>query len=249
MQASNSVRRTGVAGGELYQLNNITPALGKFTVDKTIIDCYNKNTVVILRKLFKRRKTMPRNFLFTKEQILNAALDLTREKGFAAVSARALGAKLGTSSQPIFGYFENMAAVQNGIIEAAGKLYRSYLNEDMASGKYPPYKASGMAYIRFAREEKELFKLLFMRDRTEEEKATVAPEADMLLDLICKQVNITRDSARLFYLEMWAYVHGIATMLATGYFDWSEELCSQSLTDMYRGLKYKYENSIPNRGL
>lgn len=192
---------------------------------------------------------MPRKFLFTKEQILEAALDLTREKGFGAVSARALGNKLGTSSQPIFGYFENMADVQSGIIEAANNLYRSYLDEDMASGKYPPYKASGMAYIRFAREEKELFKLLFMRDRTEEEKATAAPETEMLLDLICKQVSITRESAMLFFLEMWAYVHGIATMLATGYFDWSEELCSQSLTDMYRGLKCKYENTLTNRGL
>ncbi len=192
---------------------------------------------------------MPRKFLFTKEQILEAALDLTREKGFGAVSARALGNKLGTSSQPIFGYFENMADVQSGIIEAANNLYRSYLDEDMASGKYPPYKASGMAYIRFAREEKELFKLLFMRDRTEEEKATAAPETEMLLDLICKQVSIPRESAMLFFLEMWAYVHGIATMLATGYFDWSEELCSQSLTDMYRGLKCKYENTLTNRGL
>ena len=41
----------------------------------------------------------------------------------------------------------------------------------MSAGQYPPYKASGMAYIRFAREQRELFKLLFMRDRTNEEKA------------------------------------------------------------------------------
>ena len=48
------------------------------------------------------------------------------------------------------------------------ELYQNYLKEDMASGKYPPYKASGMAYIRFAKEEKELFRLLFMRDRSHE---------------------------------------------------------------------------------
>ena len=41
----------------------------------------------------------------------------------------------------------------------------------MAAGKYPVYKASGMAYIRFAKEERELFKLLFMRDRTGEKIA------------------------------------------------------------------------------
>lgn len=116
------------------------------------------------------------------------------------------------------------------------------MKEDMASGKYPPYKASGMAYIRFAREEKELFKLLFMRDRTSEEKAEQAPETEMITGLICRQVKITKERAMLFYLEMWAYVHGIATMLVTGFYDWSEELCSKTLTDMYQGLKYKYEN-------
>lgn len=40
---------------------------------------------------------MPRNFMFTKEQVKNAAIELTRERGFAAVTARALGEKLGSS--------------------------------------------------------------------------------------------------------------------------------------------------------
>lgn len=184
---------------------------------------------------------MPRNFMFTKEEILSAALDLTREKGFSAVSARSLGEKLGTSSRPIFSHFENMADVQNGIIETANRLYQNYLKEDMSKGKYPPYKASGMAYIRFAREEKELFKLLFMCDRTGEDKSKISEETQMLSQLICKQVNITKEQAMLFQLEMWAYVHGIAVMIATNFYDWDEELCSQTLTDMYQGLKLKYE--------
>ncbi len=109
---------------------------------------------------------MPRDFLFTKEEILKAAVDLTREKGFAAVSARALGEKLGTSSRPVFSHFGNMAGVQSGIIDAANEIYQSFRQEEISSGKYVPYKAGGMAYIRFASEEKELFKLLFIRDRS-----------------------------------------------------------------------------------
>lgn len=185
---------------------------------------------------------MPRKFLFTKEEIVQAALDLTREKGIDAVTARALGIKLDTSPRPIFSYFESMAEVKQAIICEANQIYQSCLKQDMASGKYPPYKASGMAYIRFAREERELFKLLFMCDRTEEDKTHVAEETEMLAGLICQQVNITKEQAMLFYLEMWAYVHGIATMIATGFYDWSEQLCSQTLTDMYQGLKYKFEH-------
>lgn len=183
---------------------------------------------------------MPRSFMFTKEEILNAALDLTRAGGVGAVTARALGAKLGTSSQPIFGHFKSMAEVKDEVIRAANALYQGYLKNDMSEGKYPPYKASGMAYIRFAKEERELFKLLYMRDRRLEEKK-IDPSAEKLVDLIVRQVHITRARAWMFYLEMWAYVHGIATMAATGFYDWSEELASESLTDMYLGLKYKYE--------
>ena len=113
---------------------------------------------------------MPRNFMFTKEEIVQAALDLTRERGASAVTARALGQKLGSSSRPIFSYFSSMSEVQVAVLQAAQQLYQRYLAEDMAAGKYPPYKAGGMAYIRFAKEEKELFRLLFMRDRTQEAK-------------------------------------------------------------------------------
>ncbi len=189
---------------------------------------------------------MARKFLFTKEQILNAALNITRKKGFSAVTARAVGNELGSSYRPICSYFENMAEVQSAVINAANEIYQNYLKEDMASGKYPPYKASGMAYIRFAREEKELFKLLFMRNRAKEDQTKKAAETETIVSLICKQVNIPEDQAMLFYVEMWTYVHGIATMIATDYYDWDEDLASKSLTDMYRGLKYKYENQNEN---
>ncbi len=186
---------------------------------------------------------MARKVMFTKQEILNAALDITRESGFDSVTARAIGNKLGTSYRPICSFFENMSKVQNAVIEEANKIYQNYLKEDMANGKYPPYKASGMAYIRFATEEKELFKLLFMRERTNAEKVKFLSEFEMLSELIRKQVNgITKEQATLFYLEMWTYVHGIATMIATNFYDWDKELCSKTLTDMYLGLKEKYEN-------
>lgn len=186
---------------------------------------------------------MARKVMFTKQEIINAALDITRESGFSAVTARAIGSKLGTSYRPICSFFESMADVQNAVIKEANEIYQNYLKEDMSSGKYPPYKASGMAYIRFATKEKELFKLLFMRERTNEEKAKVASEFEIISELIVKQINgITKEQASLFYLEMWTYVHGIATMIATNFYDWNEELCSRTLTDMYLGLKQKYEN-------
>lgn len=137
---------------------------------------------------------MARKVMFTKQEILNAALEITRESGFDSVTARAIGNKLGTSYRPICSFFESMADVQSAVIKEANEIYQNYLKEDMSSGKYPPYKASGMAYIRFAGEEKELFKLLFMRERTNEEKSEFSREFGMLSELICKQINgITKE--------------------------------------------------------
>ncbi|MCM1190791.1 MAG: WHG domain-containing protein [Butyrivibrio sp.] len=183
---------------------------------------------------------MPPKFKFTKEEISNAALNITRKSGLSGLTARALAAELGCSVKPIFGLFENMEEVQRTVYVSAQNMYRDCLQKDMAEGKYPPYKASGMAYIRFAKEERELFRLLFMRDRSREEPTENREEIRPLLELIQRNLGISEDEAYLFHIEMWLYVHGIATMIATSYLDWQEEFISKVLTDAYMGLKYRY---------
>ncbi len=183
---------------------------------------------------------MPKSSKFSKDKIIAAAMALVREGGMEQLTARNLGRALGVSACPIFTAFQGMAEVQQAIQKRANELYKSYLSEDMASGKYPPYKASGMAYIRFAREEREFFKLLFMRDRHKEEASEDRESIRSILDLIQTNLNLNEDEAYLFHLEMWLYVHGIATMVATDYLNWKEEFISTALTDAYRGLLYRF---------
>ena len=182
---------------------------------------------------------MPPKCRFTREEIIQAALDLTAEKGVGALTARGLAQRLGSSAKPIFGLFANMEEVQQEVVKAANLRYQEYLRQDMSAGRYPPYKASGMAYIRFAREQKELFKLLFMRDRTHEEK-DAGDELEALLGLIQKNMGLSRDDAYRFHLEMWIYVHGIATMIATAYLEWDMDFISAALTDAYQGLRLRF---------
>ena len=182
---------------------------------------------------------MPPKCRFTREEIIQAALDLTAEKGVGALTARGLAQRLGSSAKPIFGLFANMDEVQQEVVKAANLRYQEYLRQDMSAGRYPPYKASGMAYIRFAREQRELFKLLFMRDRTHEEKAA-GDELEALLGLIQKNMGLSRDDAYRFHLEMWIYVHGIATMIATAYLEWDMDFISAALTDAYQGLRLRF---------
>ena len=100
-----------------------------------------------------------------KQDIIEAAIELIRKDGASALGSRTLAAALGCSTQPIFSNFSCMEDLESEVIAAAYEKYASYLTAEAASGKQPRYKAFGLAYIRFAREERELFKLLFMRDR------------------------------------------------------------------------------------
>ena len=97
---------------------------------------------------------MPPKAKFTKEQILKSALEIVRESGIDALSARSLGTALGCSPQPIFSYFENMEDVKNEVISAAKSIYAKYINEGLK--KSPTFKGVGMKYIEFAKDEPKL---------------------------------------------------------------------------------------------
>lgn len=135
-----------------------------------------------------------------------------------------------------------MDEVQQEVLKAGYQFYGEAIARAMESGEYPPYKASGMAYIDFARREKHLFRLLFMRNRSQEEVTRqLGDDAGPLLDLIQRAAGISRESARMFHLEMWIYVHGIASMAATSFLDWDTELISASLTDVYMGVLARFK--------
>ena len=74
---------------------------------------------------------MPPKAKFTKEQIVNAALDIIRENGTSELTARALGKRLGSSACPIFTVFDNMEEVLTETVKAAKILYSSYIKEGL----------------------------------------------------------------------------------------------------------------------
>ena len=180
---------------------------------------------------------MPPKVKITKEEIVRTAVDLVR-KG-EAINARTLAATLNCSTQPIFSNFATMEELRQAVTQKAEALYLEYMQQETESGAYPAYKASGMAYIRFAKEEKELFKLLYMCDRTEVHDED-SPLFQMMEGLVQESTGLESLEARLFHLEMWAFVHGIATMFATNYLDLPQELVSKMTSDCFQGLRKQY---------
>lgn len=183
---------------------------------------------------------MPPKVRVTREDIIRTATDIVRESGAEALNARTVAAVLGCSTQPIFSNFATMEDLRFAVVESADALYQEYVSRETESGEYPPYKASGMAYIRFAKEEKELFKLLYMCDRTEADGPAETQSFTQMTDLVRRNTGADDDTAKLFHLEMWAYVHGIATMFATGFLDLDWKLVSRMLTDAYLGMRKQY---------
>jgi len=183
---------------------------------------------------------MPPKVRITKEDIVNAALEIVRIGGAAAINARTVAAMLRCSTQPVFSNFATMEALRLAVVEKADGLYQTYIRQEIESKQYPDYKASGMAYIRFAREERELFKLLFMRDRTGEDIPAELELDDQMEAIVQHNTGLTGGDMKLFHMQMWALVHGIATMFATGFLDLPWELVSKMLTDAYLGLRKQY---------
>ncbi len=183
---------------------------------------------------------MPPKVKITKENIIKVAVDIVRSDGEEGINARNIASRLNCSTQPVFSNFASMSELRLAVIKKADEMCNQYINNEVEKREYPPYKASGMAYIRFAKEEKELFKLLYMRDRTEEEGKENSILSEDMETIVSSNTGLSGSKMEIFHLEMWAYVHGIATMFATGFLNLSWELVSKMLTDSYQGLRKQY---------
>lgn len=182
---------------------------------------------------------MPPKTKITKQDIIEKTLELLRSEGEGAINARSIAAALGCSTQPIFSNFSSMEELEESVVAAAYERYLGFLAREAASGKYPEYKSYGRAYIRFASEERELFKLLFMSDKKGKARLDT-PDFEASVKLIMKTTPLSEEKARLMHLEMWSCVHGIATMIATSFLLLEDELISQMLSDVYQGIRARH---------
>ena len=182
---------------------------------------------------------MPPKSKFTKDEILDMALCITKEHGMEAVTARELGNRLGSSARPIFTVFENMDEVKELIVYKAKELYGQYVATGLKN--QPAFKGVGIAYIRFAIEEPKLFQLLFMRAiQGTKDVSSILPVIDDNYDRILQSVQepycLEKEAAERIYQHLWTYTHGIATMFATGLCSYTMEEIEERLTEVFKGL-------------
>lgn len=162
---------------------------------------------------------MPPKPKFTKEEIVAAALELVSENGVDALTARELGARLGSSARPIFTVFNSMEEVQEEVRIAALKRFESYAEK--AADYTPIFKQVCIQMILFAMEEPKLYQLLYMSENTgasnfEGIVERLGDVANLCVDVIRRDYGLRESEAKKLFEHIWIYTFGIGALCATG---------------------------------
>lgn len=189
---------------------------------------------------------MPPKAKFTKEQITKAALSVVSEKGVQALTAKELGAALGTSTTPIFTVFNSMQEVQDAVMLAAMERFEEYAHK--AAHIKPVFKQVGMRMILFAKEEPKLYQLIFMSSISEAQTfddiyAHLGSVADECLDLLQKDYDLSKDNAKTLFEHVWIHTFGIGALCATGVCDFSHKQIAEMLTQDFTAMMMLMKSS------
>lgn len=176
---------------------------------------------------------------YSEAEILECAFEILRQEGPQALTARYLGEKLGGSARPIFTVFPGMDDVRAGALRLARNLYAAYVDRGLA--QVPPFKGVGMEYIRFAAEEPQLFRLLFMSplpDIAPSPQGFLRSEEnyERVLRALADYYRLPRRTAERLYRHLWIYCHGLAALMATGVGSYNPGEISTQMTEVFTSL-------------
>ncbi len=182
---------------------------------------------------------MPPKPKYTKEEIASAAFEIIKKDGLSALTARDLGAYLGTSSRPIFTYFRTMEELKLAAREIALREFIDYVSDYR---EYTPaFKRIGMMIVSYGIHKPELFKLLFMQEHKEKRGfgstiSDLGEISDVCTELIMKEYGMTGEQAELIFEQMWTQAYGLGVMCAMGVCDLSDEEIGRQLGIGFAGL-------------
>lgn len=182
---------------------------------------------------------MPPKPKYTKEEVVDAAFELARERGMDAVSAREVGKKLGSSVAPIFTVCDSMEELREEVWKLAKQRYQEYM-----AGIFdytPAFKEFGMRWVNFAVEEPNLYRLLFLSRRDEHSpyprfKLEFKGILTLLVEEIKKTFGLSEKDAEELLNQMIIFINGIAAFVITDTDSFSPEAVSHDLSQVCIGI-------------
>ena len=184
---------------------------------------------------------MPPARKISKDAIIDAAVEVLRDSGFSAVNARSIARKLGCSTQPIYFSFQNMDELKAALTERAICMHTQRVRDSLRAheGNDTRYSSYGMGFVKFAAEEKQLFRWLYL------ESGQSGPyQNDVLLseiiDVITDEFGYPEDVARRFHQDMTYFSYGLAILANTGHLRLSEPELREALRRQFQALTLIY---------
>ena len=159
---------------------------------------------------------MPKSRSVTREDVLKAAAEVVRKRGETGLNVRAVAEELGCSTQPVYSLFASMEELKAALFEEAKAQYRRYIDVYLESACRSRYESYGMGFVRFAREERGLFRYLFLRSS---EKSVFSIKDPYLPDIIEEMMTLyhmTEDKAMAFHTDMAVFSFGLGVLVNAG---------------------------------
>lgn len=181
---------------------------------------------------------MPPRAKITKAMVIDAALEVVRESGVENINARTVSRKLGCSTQPVMWNFKTIADIRKAAYERADRLHSEYILDIQGSD---PLKAIGLNYIRFAADEKNLFRFIFQSDGFSGKSLSElidGAEFMPIYDILAQEAQTDPEQAKAIFKSLFLYVHGYASMLANNAMSYNEEELSKELELIFEGAVY-----------
>ena len=182
---------------------------------------------------------MPPKPKFTREEIVQTALDVVSRKGVEALTAKELGDALGSSARPIFTVFSSMKEVQDAVRAAAMRRFESFAEQKLPG--MPLFKQVGMRMVLFGAREPKLYQLLFMQENRnavsfDDVFGELGPTAETCIALIRETYSLSETEARLLFENVWIYTFGVGALCATRVCHFSEERLGEMLSTEFQAM-------------
>lgn len=172
----------------------------------------------------------------TKEMIVEAGFMIVRDEGEEKLSVRNIAGILGCSTQPIMYCYPTVSELRQDILEKANEFHTKYLVRE--TGNHILIDI-GMNYVRFASEEKNLFKFIVMSDNSQGAGVAdliASDDAGGLLSILEREHELTSEQARDVLELLFTQFHGYAALMAYGSAKYDLIHCKRQLLRVYYGV-------------
>ena len=180
---------------------------------------------------------MPAVKKVSREEIIDAAVDVLRDGGFSSINARSVAKKLGCSTQPIYLSFKNMGELKAALSKRAIEMHTKHVRDSLRAheGNYSRYSSYGMGFVKFAAEEKQLFRWLYLEGEQfgQYQKDVLLSE---IIEVIMDEFGYSEDVARRFHQDMIYFSYGLAILANTDHLDLTEAELQEAFRREFRAL-------------